>query len=97
MIFDRIAPEEIESIMKINSIDDYPQIAGMLVPAAESVISDSVGAEWVQNNEDNPTVKLLLCTLVAGWFDNPEMFGEITPGCNFMIGQLQAKALEVDE
>lgn len=96
MIFDNVDKGQMASIMKINSIADYPQIEGMLVPAAETAIASAVGAEWIAENEENPTAILLLCTLVASWLDNPEMLGEITPGCNFMLGQLKAEALGVD-
>lgn len=95
MIFDHVDYEQLANIMKISDVDDYPQIEGKLAPAAEAVISASVGKKWVAANESHPVVVLLLCTLLAGWFDNPEMFGEITPGCNAMITLLQAEALEV--
>ena len=88
MILEEI--EGLENILKINSIDDYPQIEEMLAPAAESVIAESVGAAWVEANANDPAVKQLFCALVATWFDRPEM----TPGCNFLISQLQARALE---
>lgn len=93
MIFDNI--EGLEDILKINRVDDYPQIEELLAPAAEAVISASVGKKWVEDNEEDPAVKQLFCALVAAWFDKPEMFGELTPGCNFLISQLQARALEV--
>jgi len=93
MIFEQI--DGLESLLKINSIDDYPHIEELLAPAAESVIMDSVGAAWVEKNAEDPAVRQLFCALVATWFDKPEMFGELTAGCNFLISQLQAKALEV--
>ena len=92
MILEEI--EGLENILKINSIDDYPQIEEMLAPAADSVIAESVGAAWVEDNANDPAVKQLFCALVATWFDRPEMLGELTPGCNFLISQLQARALE---
>lgn len=87
--------DNLENILKINSMDDYPYIEDMLAPAAEAVIADSVGEEWVAKHEADPAVKQLFCALVATWFEKPEMFGEVTPGCNFLISQLQARALEV--
>ena len=95
MIFDHVDAEQLASIMKISDIDDYPQIEGKLAPAAEALIAASVGKAWVKANESHPVVVLLFCSLLAGWLDNPEMFGEITPGCNSMITLLQAEALEV--
>ena len=93
MIIEHI--EGLEDILKINSIDFYPQIEGILAPAAEAAIAASVGAKWVEENEADPEVKQLFCALLAMWFDKPEMLGELTPGCNFLISQLQARALEV--
>lgn len=93
MIFDNV--EGLENILKINSMGDYPQIEEVLAPAAEAVIAASVGEAWVAENEEDPAVIQLFCALVAAWFDKPEMFGELTPGCNFLISLLQARALEV--
>lgn len=93
MIFDNI--DGLPGILKINSLNDYPYIEGMLAPAAEAVIAASVGAAWVEEHEADPAVVQLFCALVAAWFEKPELFGELTPGCNFLISQLQARALEV--
>lgn len=93
MIFDNI--DGLPGILKINSLNDYPQIEELLAPAAESVIAESVGPEWVKNNENDPAVKQLMCALIASWFEKPEAFGELNAGCNFLISQLQARALEV--
>lgn len=96
MIFELIDEEQLTSILKVDSIEAYPQISGLLAPAAESIIANAVGAAWVEAHTGEPELALLLCTMIASWIDNPEMFGQVTPGCNFMISQLQAKALEVD-
>lgn len=86
--------EALKGILRIDSVNSYPEIEETLIPAAESVIADSVGLEWVEANSTNSTVVQLACTLVAVWFEKPETFGELTPGANSMIHQLQAKAAE---
>lgn len=81
------------SILKIEDADDYPYLDEILKPTAEQVIRDAVGEAWVTAHENNPTVVQVYCILVATWFTSPEAFGELTPGANFLLSQLQAKAL----
>lgn len=94
MIFTDEVLDDLAVMLKVDSIDSYPYIEMRLAPAAESVIAEAVGATWVAANESDPTVIQAACALVAAWFDKPEMFGELTPGANFMISQLQSRALE---
>jgi hypothetical protein len=94
VIFENV--HSLADILRVESLTDYPQIADVLIPAAEKVICDAVGTEWITANATDPTVKQLACVLVATWFNRPEAFGELTPGANFMLTQLQARALESD-
>lgn len=79
-------------ILRIENVEDYPQINEVLVPAAETVIAEAVGTDWIAANATDGAVVQLACVLVATWFDKPEAFGELTPGANFLISQLQARA-----
>lgn len=94
MIFENV--HSLADILRVESLTDYLQIVDVLIPAAEKVICDAVGTEWITANATDPTVKQLACVLVATWFNCPEAFGELTPGANFMLTQLQARALESD-
>lgn len=94
MIFENV--HSLADILRVESLTDYLQIVDVLIPAAEKVICDAVGTEWITANATDPTVKQLACVLVATWFNRPEAFGELTPGANFMLTQLQARALESD-
>lgn len=94
MIFENV--HSLADILRVESLTDYPQIVDVLIPAAEKVICDAVGTEWITANATDPTVIQLGCVLVATWFNRPEAFGELTPGANFMITQLQARALAGD-
>lgn len=86
--------DDLTEMLKVDSIDSYPYIETRLIPAAEAVIAEAVGTAWVAANEKDPAVVQAACALVAAWFDKPEMFGELTPGANFIVSQLQARALE---
>ena len=94
MIFTDEALDDLVAMLKIDSIDSYPYVESRLMPAAEVVIAEAVSAAWVAENEQDPAVIHAACALVAAWFEKPELFGELTPGANFIISQLQARALE---
>lgn len=94
MIFTEEVMDDLVAILKIDSLDSYPYVESRLAPAAETVLAESVGTEWIAKNGADPAVVQAACALVAAWFDRPEMFGELTPGANFMITQLQARALK---
>jgi hypothetical protein len=94
VIFDNVT--SLADILRVESLTDYPQIADVLIPAAEKAICDAVGTTWITANATDPTVVQLGCVLVATWFNRPEAFGELTPGANFMLTQLQARALDGD-
>ena len=93
-IFTHEVLDDLAAMLKIDSIDSYPYIETRLIPAAEVVIAEAVGAAWVAKNERDPAVVQAACALVAAWFEKPELFGELTPGANFIVSQLQARALE---
>lgn len=94
MIFTDEVLDDLVAMLKIDSIDSYPYLETRLMPAAEVVIAEAVGAVWVAKNEQDPAVIQVACALVAAWFEKPELFGELTPGANFIISQIQARALE---
>ena len=94
MIFTDEVLDDLVAMLKIDSIDSYPYVESRLMPAAEAVIAEAVSAAWVAENEQDPAVIQAACALVAAWFEKPELFGELTPGANFIISQLQARALE---
>jgi hypothetical protein len=94
VIFENVT--SLADILRVESLTDFPQINDVLIPAAEQIICDAVGTTWVTANATDPTVKQLACVLVATWFNQPEAFGELTPGANFMLSQLQARALVGD-
>lgn len=92
MDIDRI--EGLAEILRVERVEDYPQIEAVLFPAAESAVANAVGKTWVKENEYDPTVVQVVCGMVAEWLHKPEMTGEITPGMLFLIGQLKALAME---
>lgn len=94
-IFDNVT--DLADMLRIESETDYPHITGLLKPAAERVLREAVGVDWIAQHEDDEAVQAAACVLVAGWFLCPEATGEITPGANFLISQLQARALEGDD
>ena len=91
-IFDNVTG--LEDMLRIEKETDYPHIGGLLKPAAEHVLREAVGADWIAQHEDDEAVQAAACVLVAAWFLCPEATGEITPGANLMISQLQARALK---
>lgn len=94
MIFDQI--KEIEDVLRIDSTADYPHIDSLLKPAVDRAIREAVGDDWITDHETDGTVQQCACALLAAWFASPEMAGRITPGANFLLTQLQARALEGD-
>ena len=94
MILDGVT--SLADILRVERLEDYPQINDVLIPAAERVIAEAVGAEWIEANSTDGAVMQLACVLVATWFNRPEAFGELTPGANFLLSQLQARALKGD-
>lgn len=84
----------LKDILKIENVSDYPQISGTLIPTAESVIATAVGESWLEKHAADAAVVHLTYMLIATWFNRPEGYGELTPGANFIISQLQAKALK---
>lgn len=91
-----IRAQTLASILRVDNLGDFPQVADVLVPAAEQVIRSAVGGDWVSDHEDDPTLVQALYALVATWFNQPELFGEVTPGANFLLSQLQARGLGGD-
>lgn len=85
--------EGLTEILRIEQIEDYPQIEAVLFPAAESAVAEAVGNAWIEENKYDPAVVQVICAMVATWLQKPEMTGEITPGMLFLIGQLKARAL----
>ena len=94
MILDGVT--SLADILRVERLEDYPQINDVLIPAAERVIAEAVGAEWLEAHATDGAVMQLACVLVATWFNRPEAFGELTPGANFLLSQLQARALKGD-
>lgn len=94
MIFENV--NVLTDLLRIERVEDYPQIVDVLIPAAERVIAEAVGAKWLEANATDGAVMQLACVLVATWFNRPEAFGELTPGANFLLSQLQARALKGD-
>lgn len=94
MILDGVT--NLADILRVERLEDYPQINDVLIPAAERVIAEAVGVDWIEANATDGAVIQLACVLVATWFNRPEAFGELTPGANFLLSQLQARALKGD-
>lgn len=83
----------LKEILRIERLGDYPQIEAVLFPAAENAVAEAVGNAWIKENEYDPEVVQVVCTMVSAWLQKPEMTGEITPGMLFLLGQLKARAL----
>lgn len=94
MIFDHIEGPIIEALLRIDSADDYPQLKVVLMPAVEGVMRSAVGKSWIESNESDAAVQQCALALLASWFQAPEMQGKLTSGANFLLSQLQARALE---
>lgn len=92
MIFETM--EGLEDLLRIDRIEDYPQLENILMPLAEAEVIKAVGEEWVRANATDKHVRGAASAMVAVWFEKPEMIGEITPGINSMLTKLQARALE---
>lgn len=92
MIFETM--EGLEDLLRIDRIEDYPQLENILMPLAEAEVVKAVGEEWVKANATDQHVRGAAGAMVAVWFENPELIGEITPGINSMLTKLQARALE---
>ena len=92
MIFETM--EGLEDLLRIDRIEDYPQLENILMPLAEAEVIKAVGEAWVSANATDKHVRGAASAMVAVWFEKPEMLGEITPGINSMLTKLQARALE---
>ncbi len=92
MIFETM--EGLEDLLRIDRIEDYPQLENILMPLAEAEVIKAVGEAWVMANATDKHVRGAASAMVAVWFEKPEMLGEITPGINSMLTKLQARALE---
>lgn len=92
MIFETM--EGLEDLLRIDRIEDYPQLENILMPLAEAEVVKAVGEEWVKANATDQHVRGAAGAMVAVWFEKPELIGEITPGINSMLTKLQARALE---
>ncbi|MBP3647273.1 MAG: hypothetical protein J6K55_12730 [Clostridia bacterium] len=92
MIFETM--EGLEDLLRIDRIEDYPQLENILMPLAEAEVVKAVGEEWVKANATDQHVRGAAGAMLAVWFEKPELIGEITPGINSMLTKLQARALE---
>ena len=92
MIFETM--EGLEDLLRIDRIEDYPQLENILMPLAEAEVIKAVGEAWVSANATDQHVRGAASAMVAVWFEKPELIGEITPGINSMLTKLQARALE---
>ena len=53
-IFDNVT--DLADMLRIESETDYPHIAGLLKPAAERVLREAVGVDWIAQHEDDEAV-----------------------------------------